>query len=113
MDETIDSKVYQKLSVLFLIVGVFIPSLCYTTHMKVFPCTTFSGKTHHLVRPQGNDFGEVFTLFIFIRIWLIFVLTLTLFTVSNIIGKCVGHSWKLSEWKWLCNAVSNYSGNVG
>lgn len=42
-------------------------------------------------------------LFIFIRIWLVFVFSLTagndtgkFLTVSNIMGKFVGHSWKLS-----------------
>lgn len=63
----------RRLLQLFLILitklwHVFL-SLSCAMHMKVFPCTILSGKTHHLAIPQGNCFAEVFPSSSFIRIW--------------------------------------------
>lgn len=63
----------RRLLQLFLILitklwHVFL-SLSCATHMKVFPCTMLSGKTHHLAKPQGNCFAEVFPSSSFIRTW--------------------------------------------
>lgn len=67
------ARYLRRLLQLFLILitklrHVFL-SLSCTTHMKVFPCTILSGKTHHLAKPQGNRFAEVFPSSSFIRIW--------------------------------------------
>lgn len=73
-------------------------SLCCTTHIKVFPCTILSGKTHHLSRPQGNGFAEVFPSFGFIRIWLRFAISPVTGCDSVQVSYCQQYHGKVCGW---------------